>query len=69
MVLGAVGDSIGYRNGRWEFNKDGAAIHAECARMGGVASLRVDRNNFKVRVMSALRLPSWSPDLVFAEGL
>jgi ADP-ribosylarginine hydrolase len=29
MLLAAVGDSMGYRNGRWEFNKRGESIHKE----------------------------------------
>jgi len=27
MILAAVGDSIGYKGGKWEFNRDGVAIH------------------------------------------
>ena len=29
MVLGAVGDSVGYKNGSWEFQKSGVNIHKQ----------------------------------------
>ena len=29
MLLAAVGDAIGYKRGKWEFNYNGLAIHKE----------------------------------------
>jgi ADP-ribosylarginine hydrolase len=36
MVLGAVGDCLGYNGGKWEFNRSGAIIHEEFESMGGM---------------------------------
>ncbi|KAH3863491.1 ADP-ribosylhydrolase ARH1-like [Dreissena polymorpha] len=41
MVLGAVGDSLGYYNGRWEFERSGERIHTELKRLGGLDALEV----------------------------
>eukprot|EP00906_Rhabdomonas_costata_P003693 RCo005596 len=42
MLLGAAGDTIGYRGGSWEFNSSGPAIHAELRELhGGVEGLDV----------------------------
>jgi len=41
MVLSAVGDTIAYRNGKWEFEKDGAKIHKELADLGGIEKLSI----------------------------
>ena len=41
MVLGGVGDAMGYKNGRWEFNTDGTAIHKQAQNLGGVANLEL----------------------------
>jgi len=46
MVLGGVGDCLGFRDGQWEFLKDGEVIHAQMATLGGVAALKVQ--GFKV---------------------
>jgi ADP-ribosylarginine hydrolase len=27
MLLAAVGDAMGYKQGSWEFNRNGSAIH------------------------------------------
>ncbi|KAF0975960.1 hypothetical protein FDP41_005287 [Naegleria fowleri] len=35
VILGAVGDAIGYRNGSWEFNTDGESIHYELKKYYG----------------------------------
>jgi len=39
MLLGAVGDCLAYRNGDWEFQRDGARIHEELNSLGGYAKL------------------------------
>jgi len=39
MVLGAVGDCLGYRNGMWEFERSGTIIHQQLAKLGGVQKL------------------------------
>ena len=41
MVLGAVGDSLGYRGGRWEFDEVGRHIHMELADLGGLSQLTI----------------------------
>jgi len=38
-VLGGVGDAIGFRNGKWEFLKDGPRIHAQLGELGGISAL------------------------------
>ena len=48
MVLGAVGDAMGFKNGEWEFTYDGAAIHQAVAARGGVAKLNITEKNFIV---------------------
>ncbi|NWX65635.1 ADPRH hydrolase, partial [Promerops cafer] len=39
IVLSAVGDTLGYYNGRWEFQQSGPVIHKELAEMGGLGNL------------------------------
>ncbi|KAM4682499.1 ADP-ribosylarginine hydrolase [Amazona ochrocephala] len=41
MVLSAVGDTLGYKNGQWEFLQSGPAIHKELAEMGGIGNLSI----------------------------
>ncbi|NWS57552.1 ADPRH hydrolase, partial [Chunga burmeisteri] len=41
MVLSAVGDTLGYYNGRWEFMRSGPAIHKELAEMGGLGNFSI----------------------------
>ncbi|NXM28183.1 ADPRH hydrolase, partial [Oxyruncus cristatus] len=42
MVLSAVGDTLGYYNGKWEFEQSGPAIHRELAEMGGLGNLSIE---------------------------
>jgi ADP-ribosylarginine hydrolase len=39
MVLGGVGDCLGYRNGMWEFERDGSIIHSQLTNLGGLEKL------------------------------
>ena len=34
-----MGDAIGFRNGKWEFLKDGPRIHAQLGELGGISAL------------------------------
>ncbi len=45
MILGAVGDSLGYKRGDWEFNEVGKHIHMELKNLGGLAKLIISRDN------------------------
>ncbi len=62
MVLGAVGDAMGYYNGRWEFCRSGSAIHEEVEQLGGVAKLKVCPPDFDVSDDTVLHIAT-------AEGL
>ncbi|MCL4145282.1 UNVERIFIED_CONTAM: hypothetical protein GTU68_055295 [Idotea baltica] len=46
LILGAVGDALGFNNGRWEFQRSGEIIHNEVKELGGVEKL--DLRNFRV---------------------
>ena len=48
MILGAVGDAMGYKNGGWEFCKSGVTIHSEVEKLGGVSALNLTFRDFKV---------------------
>ena len=42
MLLHAVGDAMGYKNGKWEFTFSGVDIHEELkTKFGGVANLEL----------------------------
>ena len=43
MVLGGVGDAMGFKNAGWEFNFVGTKIHKECEKLGGVSKLDINR--------------------------
>ena len=46
MVLGAVGDALGYRKGRWEFCGSGRQIQEELETLGGLGALKLDSDNW-----------------------
>ncbi|XP_015495267.1 ADP-ribosylarginine hydrolase isoform X1 [Parus major] len=41
MVLSAVADTLGYNNGRWEFQQSGSVIHKELAEKGGLGNFSI----------------------------
>jgi ADP-ribosylarginine hydrolase len=45
---GAIGDAIGYKNGSWEFCRDGRFIHNELESLGGLENLCIDKTNWRV---------------------
>ncbi|KAI4891033.1 hypothetical protein NFI96_013885 [Prochilodus magdalenae] len=46
MVLGAVGDALGYRKGNWEWCLSGANIQKELSALGGLDALKLDPDNW-----------------------
>jgi ADP-ribosylarginine hydrolase len=42
MVLHAVGDAMGYKNGSWEFKFSGVDIHEELGELGGISKLKLN---------------------------
>ncbi|XP_034536142.1 protein ADP-ribosylarginine hydrolase-like protein 1 [Notolabrus celidotus] len=46
MVLGAAGDALGYRKGRWERCISGKKIQEELASLGGLGALKLDPDNW-----------------------
>lgn len=46
MVVGAVGDVLGYRKGRWEGCTSGKKIQEELASLGGLGALKLDLDNW-----------------------
>lgn len=46
MVLGAAGDALGYRKGRWEGCTSGKKIQEELASLGGLGALKLDPDNW-----------------------
>lgn len=41
MLLSAVGDALGYKNGSWEFCDSGEAIHNELLELGGIQKIDI----------------------------
>ena len=39
MALAGVGDSLGYKCGKWELEKSGQTIHKDVTALGGLSSL------------------------------
>uniref|UniRef100_A0A672HJT5 Inactive ADP-ribosyltransferase ARH2 n=1 Tax=Salarias fasciatus TaxID=181472 RepID=A0A672HJT5_SALFA len=46
MVLGAVGDALGYKKGKWENCISGKKIQEELASLGGLGTLKLDPDNW-----------------------
>ncbi|CAN9507231.1 unnamed protein product [Ophioblennius macclurei] len=46
MVLGAVGDALGYRKGKWENCVSGKKIQEELASLGGLGSLKLEPDDW-----------------------
>jgi len=66
MVLSGVGDAIGFRNTTWEFNYDGANIHAELHQLGGLAQIAVD--SMSHLIFSHLKTGSAEPLLNYTKS-
>uniref|UniRef100_A0A8C3TFQ4 ADP-ribosylhydrolase ARH1 n=1 Tax=Catharus ustulatus TaxID=91951 RepID=A0A8C3TFQ4_CATUS len=41
IVLSAVADTLGYNNGKWEFERSGPIIHKELAELGGLGNFSI----------------------------
>lgn len=48
MLYGALGDAIGYKNGDWEFEKDGLAILDQVKQLGGIQNVWVNPQDWPV---------------------
>uniref|UniRef100_A0A8C9TM05 Inactive ADP-ribosyltransferase ARH2 n=1 Tax=Scleropages formosus TaxID=113540 RepID=A0A8C9TM05_SCLFO len=46
VVLGGVGDALGYRKGRWESCTSGQQIQQELSSLGGLGALKLDTENW-----------------------
>lgn len=46
MVLGAAGDALGYRKGRWGNCTSGKKIQEELASLGGIGVQKLDPDNW-----------------------
>lgn len=46
MVLGGVGDALGYRKGRWESCISGVRIQKELSDLGGLGVLKLDEDHW-----------------------
>ncbi|KAH3746009.1 ADP-ribosylarginine hydrolase [Pelomyxa schiedti] len=71
MVLGAVGDALGYYGGRWEFMKSGAQIHAELSEMtrgAGVPALALYGRDWRVSDDTVMHLATAEALATGAEG-
>lgn len=62
MVLGAVGDALGYRKGRWEGCISGKKIQEELASLGGLGAQKLDPDNWPLSDATLMHMTT-------AEGL
>lgn len=46
MVLGGVGDALGYKKGTWESCTSGKKIQEELASLGGLGAIRLNPDNW-----------------------
>ncbi|XP_059809321.1 ADP-ribosylarginine hydrolase [Hypanus sabinus] len=56
MLLSAAGDSLGYRNQRWEYCESGPQIHQELAELGGLAAIEARLPDWRVSDDTVLHL-------------
>ncbi|GAM18252.1 hypothetical protein SAMD00019534_014270 [Acytostelium subglobosum LB1] len=56
LVLSGVGDAIGYRNGRWEFQTNPKKIWEEYQEMGGIDYIKVDSKEWRVSDDTVMQL-------------
>ncbi|XP_006814694.1 ADP-ribosylhydrolase ARH1-like [Saccoglossus kowalevskii] len=62
MVLSAVGDALGYKNGEWEFCNSGKTIHKKLDEFGGLHKITVSLPNWRISDDTVLHIAT-------AEGL
>nr|XP_040032184.1 ADP-ribosylarginine hydrolase [Gasterosteus aculeatus aculeatus] len=62
MLLSGAGDALGCRNGLWEHNESGPAIHQELRALGGLASIKAEPPDWPLSADTVLHLAT-------AEGL
>nr|XP_023690499.1 protein ADP-ribosylarginine hydrolase-like protein 1 isoform X1 [Paramormyrops kingsleyae] len=75
MVLGGVGDALGYRKGCWEGSSSGVEIQKELASLGGLGALRLDgekwplsdRTLMHMKTAEALVTDFWCLDDLYRE--
>jgi len=48
MIMSAVGDAMGYKNGTWEFQMSQNTITKEYERFGGVENIVIDKKNWRL---------------------
>lgn len=56
MVLGAAGDALGYRKGRWESCTSGRKIQEELASLGGLGALKLDPDHWPLSDASLMHM-------------
>lgn len=70
MILGGVGDAIGYKNGEWEFCHSGQRIHDALMSLGGLENISVNPQSWMVSDDTVMQiataealLSDWGDDL------